>query len=200
MLVRYRMSPKVVVTEPQESLAKARQLLQRHRIRQLPVMRGEQVVGIITDRDLRSARAKAQIVKDAMTSKPFTIGPDVPVDEAAQVLCEHKINALPVIDRKKLVGILTATDVLNAFVDLSGVAESTYRIVVRGKNAKRSESIVRGILERARAEIKWMQRDQQKPSVIHVRLNSQRIDDIVTALEAAGLEVGAVVAPPRRRL
>ena len=64
MLVRYRMSPKVITVEPQQSLAEARSLLHRHNIRQLPVLRSGRLVGIITDRDLRGAGNKDATVAE----------------------------------------------------------------------------------------------------------------------------------------
>ena len=199
MLVRYRMSSKVVTVEPQRSLADARRLLTKHRIRQLPVLRGPRLVGIVTDRDLRAAPAGARAAADVMTAKPFTIAPDVPVDEAARLLREHKINALPVVEKSKLIGILTTSDVLNAFIDLSGVAEPTYRLVLASESSKLAVSAIRPVIERAHGEVKWIHQDPRRATVAHVRLKTRRIDDVVTALEAAGLEVTTVIAPPRGR-
>jgi len=198
MLVRYRMSKKVKVVQGQHTLDEARALLDRHRIRQLPVMRSKALVGIVTDRDLRSANKAARTVQDVMTAKVFTASPDMPVDEAARALCQHKINALPVVEKNKLVGILTTSDVLDAFVDLSGVAEPTFLLTLEA--GKRSDSEIRHLIGRAPAEIKWIGRDRQKPGRVHVRLKARRIDDIVDALEGAGFDVCSMVVPPRRGL
>ncbi len=198
MLVRYRMSKKLKVVPPQRSLADARALLDRHRFRQLPVVRDGALAGIVTDRDLRAAPRTAKVVKDVMAAKPITISPDAPVDEAARVLRQHKVNALPVVEKHKLVGILTTSDVLDAFVELSGVAEPTFLLLL--EVGRRPDREVRRVIERVPAEIKWIHRDRQKPARVHVRLKARRIDDIVDALEGAGFEVCAMVVPPRRRL
>jgi acetoin utilization protein AcuB len=192
------MTRKVVTTKPESTLTEARRLLNGHRIRQLPVVAKERLVGIVTDRDLRSAPAKARMVKDVMTAKPATIAPDAAVDEAARLLRTYKIGALPVVEGSSLCGIITGTDVLDAFVDLSGVAEPTYRMLVSGKAStkeKQLEARIRTIIEHNRGELKWLHRETREGTpTVHARLKSRRVDDIVTALEGAGLEVQSVVA------
>jgi acetoin utilization protein AcuB len=199
MLVRNRMSSKVITIEPEQSLADARSLLHRHRIRQLPVLRKGRLVGIITDRDLRGAGAKAATVGELMTPKPMVIGTSASVDEAARLLTAHKVGSLPVVEGGKLVGILTSSDILDAFVDLSGVGESTYRIVISGAKGKLAERRVREVVTAQRAELKWLHPDTRHPDRLHVRLKARRVDDVVTALEAAGFTVDALVAPAGSR-
>ena len=199
MLVRNRMSAKVITVEPEQSLSKARALLHKHRIRQLPVLRNGRLVGIITDRDLRGAGVQDATVAGLMTPKPFVIRPNASVDEAARVLTTHKIGALPVVEGGKLVGILASADILDAFVDLSGVGEATYRIVLSGAKGKPAERLVREVVGQQRGELKWLHPDTQHPDKLHLRLKARRVDDVVTALEAAGFNVDAVVAPAGSR-
>jgi len=200
MLVRNRMSSKVITIEPTQSLDAARALLHRHRIRQLPVVRKGRLVGIVTDRDLRGAGAKAATVADLMTAKPIVTAPDVSVDEAARVLTAHKIGALPVVDQGKLVGILASADILDAFVELSGVGEATYRIIISGAKGRLAERRVREVVTAQRGELKWLHADTRDPGKLHLRLKTRRADDVVTALEAAGFNVDALVAPAGSRV
>ena len=199
MLVRNRMSSRVITVEPQVSLSAARALLHRHRIRQLPVLRKGHLVGIITDRDLRGTSAADATVADRMTPKPMVIGSNASVDEAARLLTAHKIGALPVVDGGKLVGILASSDILDAFVDLSGVGEATYRIVISGASGKLAERRVREVVAAQHGELKWLHPDTRERSKLHLRLKARRVDDVVTALEAAGFNVDALVAPSRSR-
>ena len=199
MLVRNRMSSKVITVEPEHSLGAARALLHRHRIRQLPVLRKGHLVGIITDRDLRGASAEGATVADLMTPKPIVIGSNASVDEAARLLTAHKIGALPVVDGGKLMGILASSDILNAFVDLSGVGEATYRIVISGASGKLAERRVREVVTAQHGELKWLHPDTRQRNKLHLRLKARRVDDVVTALEAAGFSVDALVAPSRSR-
>lgn len=199
MLVRNRMSKKVIGVEPQHSITDARALLHRHHIRQLPVLHGRRLVGIVTDRDLRSPPGAAKIIADIMTGDPVVVAANASVDEAAGILRKHKIGALPVVEGGKMVGIITASDILDAFVDLSGVGEATYRIEISGARGKQAERQVRQVIQDQRGELKWIHPDSRDASKLHLRLRARRIDDIVTCLEAAGFEVDALLAPWRSR-
>jgi acetoin utilization protein AcuB len=102
-----------------------------HKIRQLPVVNDNELVGIITDRDIRSflsgsllstpeAREKALNVKvrDVMTTEPLTVAPDDELQEAVELLIEEKIGGIPVVDDTEgLVGIVTYVDVLRCFLN-----------------------------------------------------------------------------------
>ena len=197
MLVRNRMSHPAITIEAGRPTSEATRLLARHRIRQLPVMRNGQLVGIITHRDLRGVRPGARSVAATMTAKPRTIAPDAAVDEAAKLLRAYRIGSLPVVDRKQLVGIITVADVLDAFVALSGVAEATYRLAVSGRGGPAMETRARRAVERARGEVKWLHRDaRSRPQQLQMRVKVKRVDDLVAALEADGFDVLRVVAAP----
>lgn len=200
MLVGERMTRKPVVVEPERSIGEALALLDKRRLRHLPVLRKGRLVGIVSDRDLRAASAKAKTVADVMTPKPMVTGATASVDEAARLMHGRKISALPVVEQGKLEGILTTDDVIAAFVDLSGVAEPTFRIVLSGADGRSSLGRVRDVLAQQRCELKWMHHDtRRKPSQLHMRLRARHVDDVVAALEGAGFEVSAVVAPSASR-
>ncbi|MEZ4615488.1 MAG: CBS domain-containing protein [Caldilineaceae bacterium] len=99
--------------------------------RQLPVLEGDQLVGIITERDIRLAVTASAAdmdfthhkelanfaVGEFMTANPKTVAPNVAVADAAQLLGLFKIGALPVVEQKQLVGIITVTDCLACLSD-----------------------------------------------------------------------------------
>lgn len=118
MLVRDRMTAKVVTIDADRPAADAEALLLRHRIRQLPVTRDGRLVGIVTHRDLRRTRAARATVASLMTAKPAAIAPDATIDEAARRLRSYKVGGLPVVEGKALVGILTVADVLDALIEI----------------------------------------------------------------------------------
>lgn len=114
---------------PAATLAEAKALLDQHRIRHLPVVEGEKLVGIIAARDISQAsfpgppgepspetEALLPLIKvgEVMTRKVITISPKATMREAAQLLVSHKIGGLPVLENDRLVGIITETDVLEA--------------------------------------------------------------------------------------
>jgi len=205
MLVRDRMTRKVVTARPEWPLAKARELLRRERIRQLPVVRQRHVVGVITDRDLRSRSSAAGMIGDVMSLNPVLVSPAASVDEAARILRKRKFNALPVVEHGALVGILTASDVMDAFVELSGVAEVSYRLVVKPHSGQDGVAKLRQLVAQHRGEVKWLHRDDRKKSgLIHLRIKARSPDEIVDAVQGAGFEVESIVsakelgAPGRR--
>ena len=118
------------------------------RIRHLPVVTDKgSLVGVISDRDIKKVlgprRTKhtqkdgtvysvsSRKVRTIMRRQPVTIGPNEQATVAAAIMVKRKIGALPVISNKKLVGIITATDVLKAFVNLSNAIEKFYQSVER---------------------------------------------------------------------
>lgn len=117
---------------PSETVGQADEVMSENRIRQLPVVDGSTLVGIITDRDIRSfldsgsllvpdARAKALAteIKQVMSTDPLTLSPDDDLQEALELLIEEKIGGIPVMDQAEgLVGIVTYVDVLRCFLDL----------------------------------------------------------------------------------
>ena len=121
------MRREVVTLKRNDTLSLADDLLHLNRIRHLPVLdaEGDRVVGIVSQRDMfRSALARvlgygehaqrrvldALAVKEVMTTDVVTTAPDTPLAEAARVMLERKIGALPVIENGKLVGIITESD------------------------------------------------------------------------------------------
>jgi len=198
MVVRDYMSSQVITVDRECAIADARTLLHKHRIRQLPVVHKDRLVGIITDRDLRSAAAATQTVAEIMAAEPTVIGPTAPIDEAARVLRKLKVGALPVVDGKQLVGIITTADVLDAFVEFCGVAEPTYHLMLTGCGGAELRWRVRRIIDQKHGDLKWIYRDRRSDKV-HLRLKATKIDDIVSALEADGFDVSTILSPTRQR-
>ena len=135
MLVRNWMTSSPLTVAPTTSVAVARELVVTKRIRHLPVCEGEALVGIVTDRDIRTAlpspkaiisvwEARHQLdqlnVGDVMTRSVITITEYAPIAEAVRLMVAHRIGALPVTRDEGLVGILSETDLLGAFAAVLG--------------------------------------------------------------------------------
>jgi acetoin utilization protein AcuB len=135
ILIRDWMTPKPIVVSPNTPLRDAYWLMIDNKIRRLPVMDKERLVGIVTLEDLRRAEPPTGICLDlvritdmlsrmtvhqVMTRDPKTIPPDAPLIEAARLMFELKISALPVMERGQLAGIITESDIFRAFVELEG--------------------------------------------------------------------------------
>ncbi len=130
MKVRELMTGAPITVSPETPVFDARQTMIKERIRHLLVTEAGKLVGIVTDRDIRLnlpsqatslsmwevnyLLAKLTVSK-VMTTSVIIIGPDQEATDAARLMLEHKIGALPVLDGSRLIGILTETDVLRAF-------------------------------------------------------------------------------------
>ena len=124
MIVRKFMTPNPLTMSPDENVNDAFHLLLEHRVRQAPVIEDGKLIGIVTDRDLRTALFQTYVesdltVGDVMRAGPVTIYEDADIKEAARIICEHKFNALPVVSTTgDLVGIITTTDILRGVLKL----------------------------------------------------------------------------------
>lgn len=158
MIVGEVMSKKMITVKKSDSLKKAQDIMVERSIRHLPVMDGTELMGIITESDIRGAfmgkgaktnSGKIQAlnpskmkVSDFMTREPMVVVPETHIEDAALIIYKYKIGALPVIKRNKLVGIISIMDILGIFVDLMGILHSSSRVdVVMDKNPKNFEKV-----------------------------------------------------------
>ncbi len=193
MLVEDWMSKKPLTVRRSTSIAEAQRILAKNRFRQLPVTERSRLLGVVTDRDLRAAPDEAKRVEDVMSFDPQTIDVLESVDSAAHLLRSWKINGLPVMRGTKLVGILTTSDVLDAFVAFSGVAEPSYRVVVVPTTRSTVNSL-RRIVADTHSEVKWVRETRRRrPREVHMRVVTRDIDAVEAALEAAGHTVNCTV-------
>lgn len=136
-------NPRVVPSET--PVMEAMQLLREGGFRRLPVVDKGRLVGVVTDRDLQEATPSAATtlsvyelnfllarmrVRDVMTKTVMTIGPDEAIERAALLMEEHRISGLPVLQGDQVVGVLTVTDLLRAFVGFLGLREGGTRVTV----------------------------------------------------------------------
>lgn len=121
-------SPETI--RPEDVLLKAKEMMDAGGFRRLPVVREGRVVGILTERDLREHGGYLKSTKvDAIMRAPVvTVESKASVEEAARLMLRNKIGGLPVVDGGKLVGIVTSSDLLRAFLD---VVEATQKMIQR---------------------------------------------------------------------
>lgn len=120
------MSRKLYTVAPEDSVADARDLLRQHRINQLPVVSDGKLLGIVTDRDLRTARnvspsASTELpikspVSAAMSHPAVALSSHSTLVNAAKVMRQQRIGSVLIVDGDSLQGILTRSDILDAFV------------------------------------------------------------------------------------
>jgi CBS domain-containing protein len=133
MVVQDVMSRDVVTLAPEQTLRDAIELLRRRRIRHLPVVEGQKLLGIVTDRDVKRATPSVLTgvgkeeydnslvrikVAQLMTREPITVPGRSPLKGAVEIFIKTRVGALPVVEDGHLVGILTDIDILRVAHDL----------------------------------------------------------------------------------
>lgn len=143
MYVGWNMKTDLVTISPDTSVFRARELMDQHRISHLPVTDGKaQLLGIVTDRDLKEAWASPATtlsvheltyvlqkltVANIMTRKVISATPNMTIERAARMMHDHKIGGLPVVKNEKLTGIITITDLMEVLLMALGLSDDTKR-------------------------------------------------------------------------
>lgn len=212
MHVRSRMTPNPVTITRQTTVAEALDLMRQHNVRRLPVMDKEHLVGIVTDRDLSRVSpspatslsifeinyllAKMRI-DDVIPKKQrvISISPDAYVEEAALLMREHKIGALPVVEDDHLVGIITETNIFDAFLDLLGVKGSGSRITLEVEDKPGVLADIAEIIKNAGSNISRLAvvHEEEKTYLV-IRLTSMEAAPIAELLKKAGYQVSSFVS------
>lgn len=151
MFVRNYMAENPITITRSTTVADALDLMRRHNFRRLPVLEAGELIGIVTDRDLREISpspatslsifelnyllAKAK-VGDFIPKKKqvHVVDADAYIEEAALLMREHKVGALPVVSQGELVGIITETNIFDALIEIMGITEEGYRISLEAQD------------------------------------------------------------------
>jgi len=201
MLIDDIVQTDLVTVEPRAPLTHVLHVLNHKGVRHVPVVERGRLVGIISDRDIKSAltlslgpagpdscRSAGQI----MTREPITIAPMFPVEEAARIMVANRISALPVVDGGRLVGIVTETDLLRLLSRAMGALEPSSRLdIVMPAAASGVDDVIRTI-EATGASISsvmtWAA-PAGGQSIIVIRLATIDPGPAIRALEANGYSV-----------
>jgi CBS domain-containing protein len=115
--VRDAMSSTVITARPSQSLADAAKVMKSDDVGSVPVVDGERLVGILTDRDI-VVRAVAEgrdpqtvTIEEVASREPVTVQPDQNLDEALELMVRHQVRRLPVTEEGRLVGMLAQADI-----------------------------------------------------------------------------------------
>jgi len=214
MLVRDRMTAKPVTITETTNLRDALDLVRSNRFRHLPVVdKAGKLAGIVTEKDLVYAAPtptttlsifevnyilSRMTVAQVMKTSVVTVGPDLPIEEAARVMVDHRIGCLPVLEDGELIGIISDTDIFRVFVEGLGGGHPSLRITVVVPEEVGSLARVTEAVSALGANIHslglfWG--DEPHDRVIAFRLEGIARDDAVEALEAKGIHVADVWEP-----
>ena len=198
MKVKHCMIKDVITIGKDVLLQEAGLLMKKHSIRHLPVVEDEQMVGFITESDLRQysfpSMEKDIYVHEVMVRNPITINVNASIENAARLIHDYKIGGLPVLDKKKLVGIITALDLLTAFISVMGLLKASSRMDVLVGKKGGVEDVTRIIKEHGCEIISVSTETHSSRKKLYCfRLEKCDLEEVIEALEDAGHKVVSVV-------
>ena len=208
--IKEKMQKNPITISPEASFYEARAIIRDKGIRHLPVVdKNHHLVGLVTDNDIREAAPSDATslsvhelhyllgklkVSAFMTpkNKIITITPDTIIEKAAQLMHEHKIGCLPVVEGEKLLGLITETDILGLFVDLFGFNKTGTRLTIALED---KPGQLHGILEVIKdfdvniISVAGGTFKVQGKRLLAIRIETQDYQAVVNGLKKVGYEV-----------
>ncbi len=196
MIVKQYMAANPIMVTRETSIQEAIQLLKKHFIRHLPVVDNGKLVGWLTEANVRGALLPSMLeeitVNDIMIHDPITVEASESIEAAARLLVENRIGGMPVLEGGKLVGVITVIDLLNAFLEMLGILQSSSRIDVQPGRSHGAVDSIFSIIERLGSEIISVCLVPQKfddAQIYSFRLRKCDAEEIVKELEKEGHRV-----------
>ncbi len=212
MTIAKIMSSAPVVVEPKAPLREVYRVMAEHRIRHIPVVSADGLVGVISDRDVREALPSPMSpgeatefaasmdripVWEVMAEEVVTVTPRTSLAQAAHMLAGRKIGCLPVLDAGRLVGIVTETDMLQAFAALLDDLSGSPRLEVEVADSPGRLQEVSRLFADLPLEVgtfvgAWTEPTSLRGAtdrVLMLRFQAFEPDEVLRVLERAGIEV-----------
>jgi acetoin utilization protein AcuB len=169
MLVGSRMTPNPITVSEDTAIDEALKLMRDKKVRRLPVLNAKgNLVGIVAEKDILYASPSPATslsiheihylvsrikVKEIMTKNVITVTDDTPLEEAARVMADNQIGALPIMHDSKLVGIITETDLFKIFLELLGARETGVRLTMKVPERKGMLPLITGTVSRLEGHV-----------------------------------------------
>ncbi|HBV99523.1 MAG: acetoin dehydrogenase [Peptococcaceae bacterium BICA1-7] len=145
MFVKDCMSTTPISITPTTPILEALNTMKKNKIRQLPVVENNRLVGLVTERELLTVTPSPattlsiyemnyllakMVVKEVMVKNPVTVEPSSNIEDAALIMRDKKLGSLLVTENGKLVGIITQTDVFDKLISMFGLRKAGTRLVI----------------------------------------------------------------------
>lgn len=198
MKVKNWMTRNIITVTPDTSLMQAIELMRTNSIRHLPVAQEREIYGLVTESNLRQYFLSEVLpelkVSDVMIMNPITIDANATLDAAARLIYKYKIGGLPVLEKRKLVGIITNTDIVAAFIEFLGLLDKSARLDVMIAENGTLEDVLRIIRELGGKIISVVADAQATRKRVHcIRLERCELDKIIEALEKQNHKVLSIL-------
>lgn len=196
MKINSLMATNPITISEEATISEAIELMKINSIRHLPVIQPDMTLkGFVTMADLKQGLIPSMLgdltLDDLMIKDPITVGPDDDIEMAAQYIYKNKIGGMPVVSDRRLVGVITGTDILRAFIEMMGILTASSRIdVVLGDEPGSFNRVFKIISDHGGDIISvGMAGQQTSRRISYFRLTSCKTNVIEAALEKKGFEV-----------
>lgn len=196
MKINDLMVPDPITVTEKASINEAIELMKINSIRHLPVVSGKKTLkGFVTLADLKQGLIPSMVagvsLADLMIRDPITVNPDEDIEIAAQLIYKHKISGMPVVKNNRLVGIITESDILRAFIDMMGLLTASSRLDVVIDEQPGSFRKALQIINDNGGDIINVGQTAQRAGdrIYYFRLSACKTGTIKTALEKNGFRV-----------
>ncbi|MGQ9499754.1 MAG: CBS and ACT domain-containing protein [Dissulfurimicrobium sp.] len=190
----------VVAIQPNASLYEAVELMRQHSIRHLPVTENGLMQGLVTESNILQylfypSMLKELTVSDIMIINPITVDPNASLDSVARLIQHYKIGCLPVLEKRQLVGMITNTDIVRAFIEFLGLLKKSSRLdIVLSEKDGALDDVIRLIREMGGRILSVMiDASSTRKKVHYIRLEKGDLTSIVHTLEEKGHKVLSVL-------
>lgn len=209
MYVGRMMRTDLITVHPDMPLSKARDMIEEKRINHLLVVDDEdELLGMISDRDVKQNWASSATTLSVhelnyllnkltvgmiMSKKIITIAPNTTIERAALIMQQNRINALPVVDKNKLVGIITTTDVMGVLLEAIGIDRESCRFTVLVEDRIGFLAEITKILKENEINIRsifsWPEKKHPGIYQLVLRVSAQNGEKAINLLQKAGFNV-----------
>lgn len=205
MLIEEIMIRDVQTLQKLNTVKDALDVMRTHNIRHIPIVNEtDQVVGIITDRDLKTAIPSSLTsgkhdeiyrtpLATIMTKNPIVGHPMDFVEESAVLFYENNIGCLPIVSKSKLVGILTETDLLYKYIELTGANQPGSQIEVRVQNVPGILFEVSKVFHEHKTNVLsvlvYPDKESLDTKILVIRVTTMNPLNIIEGLRTSGFEV-----------
>lgn len=206
MYVKSRMTANPYTISYNAPINEVIELMREKNLKRVPVVDGEKVVGMLTQRDIQKVTptklttlsifelnyllSKVK-VSDAMSKDVISISPDALLEEAATLMREKKVSSLVVVKENKLVGIITESNIFDAFIDLLGFKEAGSRITIEAEDIPGTLANIAEAFSTHNSNITHIAvyRGSAGKSDVVIRTNSLNTDEIEKKLKEHGYRI-----------
>ena len=214
MLVRHFMTRTPITLTPDKSCGDALQTLRRNRIRRAPVVKGDQIVGIVSERDLlrvlpgtvaqtSSEAGKTSLdtpISQIMKKELKMLRPNDLLDSAARLMLQHKIGGIPIVDNGKLQGIITESDIFKAIWKILSSDKGVRIVLENPRDAQKAPIDFMSLCEihgcRVQAFLRFPR--PREGDICYLRVEGENVEGLIDELWSKSCQVISVKKESKR--